>query len=222
MSNSSVCFFPDGQSNGASSSPQFVPCNPSAAQSVCCAVGETGGCTDRTYRDGTCPTLCTDSTGRNAGAQNSWTFLKACDALTGNLQWVCSLLGDCTDSSVRFNLLVGGPQEFNITGDRSISSSTSISSSSISTTKTVSIVSATSIPSSSPSALNTNQCPTTTGSSTNIVGAAVGIPLGLLLLLAIAWAFWERRRKIVPLQDYNTLSAMENKATMPYASEAPA
>ncbi|KUJ12612.1 uncharacterized protein LY89DRAFT_210876 [Mollisia scopiformis] len=232
MANASSCWFPDGQTNGASGSPEFVPCNPSAAQSACCAVGETcvgnnlclsgnglmyrGGCTDKTFSNGACPSLCTDDTGRNAGPQDSWIFMKPCDASTGKLQWVCDLAADCTNSSLRFDLIVGGPQEVNITGTLSTSSST--------TSPT------TSTSSSLPSSSSTNDCTSKRTSSVAIdgVGAGVGASLGVLFLLALVWGFWERRKRIMTpsiqqqqqqQQDYSTITATENKYPIP--QEAP-
>lgn len=83
MANNSVCSFPDGRSNGATLGQTIVPCDPSAAHSACCVQGETciglglclsgtgllyrAGCTDKTFKDGACPNICTDISGKNGG-----------------------------------------------------------------------------------------------------------------------------------------------------------
>jgi hypothetical protein len=75
--NSTVCWFPDRLTTGASTVPEFVPCDPSARQSACCAVGEScvgeglcysdmgtiyrGGCTDKTWADKACSPFCSSS-----------------------------------------------------------------------------------------------------------------------------------------------------------------
>jgi hypothetical protein len=154
------------------------------------------------------------------GPQDTWTFLKPCDASTGSLQWMCSLSGDCTNSSLRFNLQVGSVREVNITGELVTSSSTSSSASITSPTST----SSTSITSSAASSSSTNECQTTKGTSVTAVGAGVAIPLGVLLLLALVWGFWERRKRTmmntrVIGQDYSTVVVTENKYDIP--QEAP-
>ena len=72
-------------------------------------------------------------------------------------------------------LHIGGILQFNITGNVSSPAASS----------TTALISPT-CP--SPSKLGTARCQTT------LVGAAVGIPLGFLLLLSLALAFLERRR----------------------------
>ena len=77
MANASACFFPDQTTTGAQTDPQFVPCDPSAPASACCAVGESclesgycysgngqlyrGACTDKTWNDDACPHECNQS-----------------------------------------------------------------------------------------------------------------------------------------------------------------
>lgn len=126
---------------------------------------------------------------------------------------MCNLLGDCTNSSMRFNLLVGGPQQVNITGKAATSSSSSASTSSTSTSTSTSA---------SATSSNPSDCPTTKGTSAAAVGAGVGASLGVLLLLALVWGFWERRKRTtarpVPVQqNYNGVT--ENKYAIPH--EAP-
>ncbi|KAL2072034.1 hypothetical protein VTL71DRAFT_11377 [Oculimacula yallundae] len=203
MSNSSACWLPDGRTNSPPG--RFVPCDPSAPNSACCAVGEScmgnglcisdngliyrGGCTDRTYKDTACPTHCVDSSGKNAGNQVNFEFMKPCgtnggDQDSGKLVWVCGLNNNCSDSSLIFALEIGAVRQLNITGN----------------------ITATSTPS---SIANSTQCPTQTPASSNLdlitkddcsasktaIGAGIGVPLGVLLVMALLWAFWERRKR---------------------------
>jgi len=81
-------------------------------------------------------------------------------------------------------LLIGGIRQFNITGN--VTSQTANTASSTATL--ISTTCPTPLSSTSSTIVGTANCRTT------VVGAAVGIPLGLLLLLSLALAFWERRK----------------------------
>ncbi|KAF2493073.1 hypothetical protein BU16DRAFT_97392 [Lophium mytilinum] len=190
MANSSVCFFPNSNTDGGDINPIFVPCDPAASVSACCAVGESctgsglcysssggiyrGACTDKTWKDASCPHLCNeDNTGRNSGSQDGFQFLINCEGNT----FVCGDRTECDNSTFTFPHNVGPIMQVNITGNFNQSQLIS------------------SIPSSSPSNSSSgdsvaHRC---SSHSTTTVGVALGVALGVLLLSAIAWGLWERR-----------------------------
>ena len=86
--NATACWWPNGQTNGATrknpqADPFFVPCDPSARHSACCALGESctenglcysgsggiyrGACTDSTWQDSACAKVCRGTSGANRG-----------------------------------------------------------------------------------------------------------------------------------------------------------
>ena len=79
---------------------------------------------------------------------------------------------DCSNSSQRFNLTDAGiVMQVNITGTTSTTVSTSTS------------------PACTPSKVDFKN-----NHKEAIIGSAIGVPLGILAVLAIIWALWERRR----------------------------
>lgn len=222
MANSSVCWFPDGQTNGKSVSPQFVSCDPTAAQSPCCAYGETctgnglclsgngliyrGGCTDSTFKSSACPKNCVASTGDFSGM--SYFFQVDFVCVWFNRQVTDPfLLG--TQSSFNFLKPCSGNNGVNwvcgIDGDCSNSSKTfglivgnptawKITGN-LSDTITSSTSTPSTIPTSSPtSAASAASSNQSCTSKSATVGAAVGVPLGVLLLLLSVLFLWQRRK----------------------------
>ncbi|KAF1992192.1 hypothetical protein K402DRAFT_415890 [Aulographum hederae CBS 113979] len=191
--NSSSCYFPGG--NQPAGGNPMVPCNPNAAVSACCQVGESctssglcfsgngmiyrGGCTDKTFKDATCSKVCLDS----GTLENDVQFLRQCQS--GPIDkplWDCG--AQCTNIT-SFSLRVGGVLYSNITG---------LVDSSNTTITPIDVVNATPAPSPSPS--QKASCNVVKGTSAVTVGAAVGATFGVLLLCAVAWALWERRRRL--------------------------
>lgn len=86
--NTSKCIFPDGVTNG-NINPPFVPCDPLASVSACCAIGEScvgeglcysanggiyrGACTDATWKDPACPKYCVAKSGDQASTYETGT-----------------------------------------------------------------------------------------------------------------------------------------------------
>lgn len=111
-------------------------------------------------------------------------YLAPCSIAAGNVyQWACSsgygnFTEICINSTSLFKLVPGNIAQTKITGR--IPSSTSSSTSSIASVTT------------------STACVTTTSSpesnSMVAVGAGVGVPLGILFLLALATALWYRRK----------------------------
>ncbi|KAF2500112.1 hypothetical protein BU16DRAFT_556595 [Lophium mytilinum] len=131
MANASVCFFPNNFTTGDDQPTKFVPCDPSAPVSACCAVGEActvsglcysglgsiyrGACTDRNWGD-SCPLLCTqDNHGPNAGLQDGVQWLSNCGAPSDN--FVCGGNPGCDNSSLVFIDAVAPILQVNITGN---------------------------------------------------------------------------------------------------------
>jgi hypothetical protein len=114
------------------------------------------------------------------GNQKNGQYLGSCGVtVEGTAQWVCPPAGLCSNSSLVFSLNTGRILHVNITSNRS---QTSIVPSN--TSCTVSGGSQHSVASFS----NKNE--------TTVVGAAVGASLGALLLATLAWAFWERHKRL--------------------------
>lgn len=227
MANANRCFFPNGITTGDDASPTMVPCDPAAPVSACCAVGHSctgsglcysssgeiyrGGCTDKTFKDAACPSICAEAgdginSGESApvsddcatcslvvistnadyadmeGAQSGFHFLTSCPAAADS-SWACAT-DQCTNSSATFSHQIGPIMQLNITGNieqASCSSSPSPSPSSVLQ------------PSISPAA----NCLSSTchSRSTTTVAVALGVTLGILLLSAISWALWERHKR---------------------------
>jgi hypothetical protein len=115
---------------------------------------------------------------KEIGSQNAFQFLTSCgggDFVCGDNQTVCT----AEPSFVLSSLNPGPIRQVNITGN-----STSSSSDSGSTSDTV---------------LPPAQTSSTSPSSNNhslAVGVGVGIPLAVALVSAIAWALWERSKRL--------------------------
>ncbi|PVH81285.1 hypothetical protein DL98DRAFT_654203 [Cadophora sp. DSE1049] len=149
-----------------------------------------GSCTDHTWKHPSCSTYCVDSEGKNAGKQDDFVFLKPCSSSTGSLIWVCGFENNCSNSSLTFPLLVGGTRQSNIPGKVPATSSSTISHSS-SSSQSPTPASASASPSSDPDTVNGDEC----SSRETAIGAGIGVPLGVLLLMALLWAVWERRKR---------------------------
>ncbi|CZS95275.1 uncharacterized protein RAG0_05006 [Rhynchosporium agropyri] len=194
MSNSSACWLPDGQTRSATG--RRVPCDPSALNSACCAAGEScmgnglclsqngliyrGACTDRDWKDPARSTFCIEASGRHTGQQTDFEFLKPCNAgtpgsaPTGTLVWICGLNNNCSDPSTTFPLIVGSSDPF----------LNPIFNSNSSPDLSISIIKLEPKPDIERRILEQD----------NYWCRNWGA-LGVLLVMAQLWAFWERRRR---------------------------
>ncbi|CZT42544.1 uncharacterized protein RSE6_02468 [Rhynchosporium secalis] len=222
MSNSSACWLPDGQTRSPTG--RRAPCDPSELNSACCAAGEAcmgnglclsqngliyrRACTDRDWKDPACSTFCIEASGRHTGQQTDFEFLKPCNAgtpgsaPTGILVWICGLNNNCSDPSTTFPLIVGS------------SDPSSIQSSNQTPAQTLALASS----SSNPNLTSKDEC----SSSKTTIGAGIGVPLGVLLVMALLWAFWERRRRSTAKQTNEKTWVGNVMEYEPAPAEAPA
>ncbi|XMA13967.1 hypothetical protein WAI453_006758 [Rhynchosporium graminicola] len=132
-------------------------------------------CTDRDWKDPACSTFCIEASGRHTGQQTDFEFLKPCNAgtpgsaPTGILVWIYQYYRK------RRDWLLLNPQ----------SDPSSIQSSTQTPAQTLALASS----SSNPNLTSKDEC----SSSKTTIGAGIGVPLGVLLVMALLWAFWERR-----------------------------
>jgi hypothetical protein len=115
---------------------------------------------------------------KEIGSQDSFQFLTSCgrgDLVCGDNQTVCT----AEPSFVLHSLKPGPIRQVNITGNATFSSSGSGS------------TSGTTLP-----PAQTSSTPSSSNNHSLVVGVGVGIPLAVALITAIAWALWERSKRL--------------------------
>lgn len=207
------CFSPNGSVLRG-----FGLCDPSNSTSVCCKLKEAcmenglcstpygflyrGGCTDRSFKSGFCPTKCIDSELWNKEHLNFFSHWSQLLFLDFNRPWVNACQksanvsgayccdndnsGDCcnnADSTFVLGALVTSVSIVteSITRNYTISSSSTISSSFTNTMPA--------------STSTSNASPSTTSSSSGVkfgVGAGVGVGALVTIALALLWSLWRR------------------------------
>ena len=118
---------------------------------------------------------------RTAGYPNEFIFLHQCTSIENyGYAWGCGDYTNCSNTDSLFKLQIGGVQQFNISGKASSHPASTASAS---------------------SASHTTACPqaksstnSSGGNNDAVVGAAVGVPLGILMLVGWALFFMERRK----------------------------
>ncbi|KAL8884798.1 MAG: hypothetical protein Q9215_007233 [Flavoplaca cf. flavocitrina] len=209
-----ICYLPDG-SVANKDDTVYQPCNATAAEngegSACCDLGSSvclstglcfgsdsyiyrGGCTDRRWSSGNCPSQCLDAQpdryaniypcGFN-GEGGTYTQNFCCGGLRG------SSLASCCDDTFFVRNGLGLPYVPPSSALALPDTRTSANESS----DTVAPVAATSSPQAPPPASPSPTAPPSS-SNTTAVAAGVAVPLGVMLIAALAFlAYRERQRK---------------------------
>ncbi|CZR67790.1 uncharacterized protein PAC_17689 [Phialocephala subalpina] len=190
----------------------YVPCSPNG-DGDCCSSGDfctslgycisnskgyhyRGACTDDSWGNPSCPDYCLANT--NSG-NSSAVNLIACNAASSSGSWCCAYNGSCCSNSTNtyvpsFGTIFAEPGTSSTSSGSSTASTSSASSTSSSSSASIASTSATTTPTSSAAAKGTmtgNESKSNTGT---VVGAAVGIPLGLAAIAGLL-LFWKERNK---------------------------
>ena len=198
-----TCYFPDGTITNAdtpcSESAQFSPCcqptNACLSNGLCLGINGTspngltrGSCTDPTFRDPSCPYYCADL---NRSGPSAVFLVSYNGSLADGAYFCCGGLTDndglCKEPSFDrrepFRISNGALIVNRITGEK-------ISNETLPLTRAVSTVTQTA----APSTADSSQQPQRSNSSSSKVGAGVGVPLGVLLLVTATILYMQFRK----------------------------
>ncbi|KAM3075951.1 hypothetical protein ACMFMG_006537 [Clarireedia jacksonii] len=201
-----TCYFPD-----STIAENFVACS-STQDGSCCQSGDLctqygycvsqskgyhyrGACTDGSWGNPSCPDYCLGSSSGNG----TYVDVIACNAASSDGTWCCAYNGNCCSSSSTYT--PGFGTMFAAANAGSTSSASSSAPTMLSTTTTSSALA-----SSTTASHTTSSASAITGSShtATIVGAAVGIPLGLVALTGMLLFYRERKKRMSPeVRDYD-------------------
>ncbi|KAJ5969610.1 hypothetical protein N7501_005858 [Penicillium viridicatum] len=199
ISAASTCYYPNGDIS------TDTPCFPDGDVSHCCASSSIclknklclslkkpyhlsrGSCTDQDWRSGNCPNICKDA---QQGAGAAIVPLNT----TGSESTFCcnSLFVNSTSDEMICGYVKGSPQQplTTIVDGAAIPGVAALSNLVKDSNDTSSVVS-------NDANTTTRSGPYITGNDSKdvAIGAGVGVPLGVIALISIGWALWERRKR---------------------------